>query len=224
LRYEVRPILLVASARLNVGRLGDNAMNKNRSAAERLRVVVVRAGFGRLSLAKGLARTDFAVTLIDRHSYHLFLPLLYQLASAGLSPVRVRGAIARYVTPCASCGRGWLARAGSDVERQIRATIDLRAMGKGMQSRLRARPRRIGFEDRHRDRPRRQPRGRRPCDVQKAKRLSKIAGAEPPLPPQLPEKRVSSAMGWCGLCAFRSLSIQVTALGRTSIPAMLFAR
>ncbi len=60
-------------------------MNKNRSAAERLRVVVVRAGFGRLSLPKGLARTDFAVMSIGRHNYHLFLPLLYQLATAGLS-------------------------------------------------------------------------------------------------------------------------------------------
>jgi NADH dehydrogenase len=64
-------------------------MNKNRSAAERLRVVVVGAGFGGLSLAKGLARTDFAVTLIDRHNYHLFQPLLYQVATAGLSPADI---------------------------------------------------------------------------------------------------------------------------------------
>jgi NADH dehydrogenase len=64
-------------------------MNKNRSAAERLRVVVVGAGFGGLSLAKGLARSDFAVTLIDRHNYHLFQPLLYQVATAGLSPADI---------------------------------------------------------------------------------------------------------------------------------------
>lgn len=50
------------------------------------RVVIVGAGFGGLSCAAGLARSRVAVTLIDRHNYHLFQPLLYQVATASLSP------------------------------------------------------------------------------------------------------------------------------------------
>ncbi len=41
------------------------------------RIVIVGAGFGGLACAKGLARTDAQVTLIDRRNYHLFVPLLY---------------------------------------------------------------------------------------------------------------------------------------------------
>jgi len=50
------------------------------------RVVIVGAGFGGLSCAAGLARARVAVTLIDRANYHLFQPLLYQVATASLSP------------------------------------------------------------------------------------------------------------------------------------------
>jgi NADH dehydrogenase FAD-containing subunit len=53
------------------------------------RVVIVGAGFGGLSCALGLARTNHAVTVIDRHNYHLFQPLLYQVATAGLSPADI---------------------------------------------------------------------------------------------------------------------------------------
>jgi len=50
------------------------------------RVVVVGAGFGGLTCAARLAGARAAVTLIDRHNYHLFQPLLYQVATAALSP------------------------------------------------------------------------------------------------------------------------------------------
>src|ERR1700730_1775241 len=49
-------------------------------------VVIVGAGFGGLEAAKKLAGEDVAVTVIDRTNYHLFQPLLYQVASAALSP------------------------------------------------------------------------------------------------------------------------------------------
>jgi NADH dehydrogenase/putative oxidoreductase len=49
------------------------------------RVVVVGAGFGGLTCAAQLAKAPVKVTLIDRHNYHLFQPLLYQVATAGLS-------------------------------------------------------------------------------------------------------------------------------------------
>ncbi len=56
-------------------------------AIDRLpRVVIVGAGFGGLNCAARLAREALQVTLIDRHNYHLFQPLLYQVATAALSP------------------------------------------------------------------------------------------------------------------------------------------
>jgi putative oxidoreductase len=49
-------------------------------------VVIVGAGFGGLRCAFRLARARVAVTLVDRHNYHLFQPLLYQVATTSLSP------------------------------------------------------------------------------------------------------------------------------------------
>jgi NADH:ubiquinone reductase (H+-translocating) len=57
---------------------------------DRKRVVIVGGGFGGLALARSLAQTDVDVALVDRENHHLFQPLLYQVATAGLSP----GAIA----------------------------------------------------------------------------------------------------------------------------------
>lgn len=59
------------------------------ATGEKQRVVIVGAGFGGLSLAKGLARAPYDVTVIDRHNYHLFQPLLYQVATAALSPADI---------------------------------------------------------------------------------------------------------------------------------------
>jgi NADH dehydrogenase len=50
------------------------------------RVVIVGAGFGGVACSRALRRTPVQVTLIDRHNYHLFQPLLYQVATAALSP------------------------------------------------------------------------------------------------------------------------------------------
>ena len=57
------------------------------------RVVIVGAGFGGLSAAKALAGKPFDVTVIDQHNYHLFQPLLYQVATAGLSPAEIASPI-----------------------------------------------------------------------------------------------------------------------------------
>jgi len=63
------------------------------------RVVIVGAGFGGLQAARSLARAPVRVTLIDRNNYHLFQPLLYQVATAALSPadiaVPIRGVLRR---------------------------------------------------------------------------------------------------------------------------------
>jgi NADH dehydrogenase len=56
---------------------------------DRPRVVVVGAGFGGLEAARKLARLPVDVTVIDRRNYHLFQPLLYQVATAALSPADI---------------------------------------------------------------------------------------------------------------------------------------
>ena len=50
------------------------------------RVVVVGGGFGGLHAGKALTGPDLEVTMLDRRNYHLFQPLLYQVATGGLSP------------------------------------------------------------------------------------------------------------------------------------------
>jgi NADH:ubiquinone reductase (H+-translocating) len=56
---------------------------------QRPRVVIVGAGFGGLSCARALSRAGVDITLIDRQNYHCFQPLLYQVATAALSPADV---------------------------------------------------------------------------------------------------------------------------------------
>ncbi len=48
--------------------------------------MIVGGGFAGLDAARGFAGADVRVTLLDRHNYHLFQPLLYQVATAALSP------------------------------------------------------------------------------------------------------------------------------------------
>ncbi|MFQ5351052.1 MAG: NAD(P)/FAD-dependent oxidoreductase, partial [Thermoanaerobaculia bacterium] len=55
----------------------------------RPRVVILGGGFGGLYAAKALARSPVDVTVVDRSNHHLFQPLLYQVATAGLSAVDV---------------------------------------------------------------------------------------------------------------------------------------
>ncbi len=52
-------------------------------------VVIVGGGFGGLNAARALSRRPVRVTLLDRRNYHLFQPLLYQVASAALSPADI---------------------------------------------------------------------------------------------------------------------------------------
>jgi NADH:ubiquinone reductase (H+-translocating) len=55
----------------------------------RPRIVIVGAGFGGLNAALALKHSDADITVIDQHNYHLFQPLLYQVATAGLSPNQI---------------------------------------------------------------------------------------------------------------------------------------
>jgi NADH:ubiquinone reductase (H+-translocating) len=56
-------------------------------------VVVVGGGFGGLAATRGLADTPVRITLIDRRNHHLFQPLLYQVATAGLNPADIAAPI-----------------------------------------------------------------------------------------------------------------------------------
>ena len=53
------------------------------------KIIIVGAGFAGLQTAKGLATSSFDLTIIDKNNYHLFQPLLYQVATAGLSPADI---------------------------------------------------------------------------------------------------------------------------------------
>jgi NADH:quinone reductase (non-electrogenic) len=57
------------------------------------RVVIIGGGFGGLRAARAFAGARVSVTLLDRHNYHLFQPLLYQVATASLSPGDIASAI-----------------------------------------------------------------------------------------------------------------------------------
>jgi len=59
----------------------------------RPRVVIVGAGFGGLNAARALAKAHVQVTVIDRKNFHTFQPLLYQVATAGLSPGEIAAPI-----------------------------------------------------------------------------------------------------------------------------------
>jgi len=50
------------------------------------KIVVIGAGFGGLEAVRSLKTADAEITLIDKRNHHLFQPLLYQVATAGLSP------------------------------------------------------------------------------------------------------------------------------------------
>ncbi|AWK87341.1 NAD(P)/FAD-dependent oxidoreductase [Azospirillum thermophilum] len=61
-------------------------------------VVIIGAGFGGLACAAALGSTNIRVTVIDRNNYHLFVPLLYQVATAALSPADIAQPIRRILS------------------------------------------------------------------------------------------------------------------------------
>jgi len=71
-------------------------------------VVIIGGGFGGLSAAKALRRAPVRVTVVDRHNHHLFQPLLYQVATATLSPGDIASPI-RWILRHARNTRVWLA-------------------------------------------------------------------------------------------------------------------
>lgn len=71
-------------------------MMKQKPAAQSVtkpRIVIIGAGFGGLAVVRGLRSVDAEITLIDRQNHHLFQPLLYQVATAALSPADIAAPI-----------------------------------------------------------------------------------------------------------------------------------
>ena len=64
-------------------------MSFNVPRTKRKRVIIVGGGFGGLKLAERLKGSQFQVVLVDRNNYHQFLPLIYQVASAGIEPTSI---------------------------------------------------------------------------------------------------------------------------------------
>ena len=64
---------------------------------DRHKVVILGGGFGGLAVAKGLKRADVDITLVDRCNYHLFQPLLYQVATGSLSPANIAAPLRQIV-------------------------------------------------------------------------------------------------------------------------------
>ena len=67
---------------------------------ENPRVIIVGAGFGGLEAAKKLSGENVRVTVIDRTNYHLFQPLLYQVATAALSPADIAAPVRAILSKC----------------------------------------------------------------------------------------------------------------------------
>jgi NADH:quinone reductase (non-electrogenic) len=80
----------------------------------RPRVVIVGAGFGGLTAARRIARLPVQITVVDRKNHHTFQPLLYQVATAGLSPGEIAAPIR------------WILRAHSNVEVLLEEVVDFK--------------------------------------------------------------------------------------------------
>jgi NADH dehydrogenase len=85
------------------------------------RVVIVGAGFGGLYAAQALKRAPVELTVIDRRNFHLFQPLLYQVATGGLSPGEIASPI-RHVLSRQRNTRVWLAEV-RDIDVQNRRLL-----------------------------------------------------------------------------------------------------
>src|SRR6187455_3233821 len=74
---------------LAVPEVGGSGKGKRMASEVRHRVLIIGGGFGGLCAARSLRRAPVQVTLVDRRNFHLFQPLLYQVATGALSPANI---------------------------------------------------------------------------------------------------------------------------------------
>ncbi len=122
---SARPLLLAAATAAGAAVLAarvDHRRRARRAAGPRWRVVVIGAGFGGLHAARRLARSpDVDLTVIDTQNHHLFQPLLYQVATAALSPTDIASPV-RGIIPATGRARV-LMRTVTGVDAQARAVL-----------------------------------------------------------------------------------------------------
>ncbi len=87
------------------------------------RVVIVGAGFGGLNAAQRLARAPVSITVIDRKNHHTFQPLLYQVATAGLSPGEIAAPIRSILRRHKNVEVLMAEVTGFDLERRVVQTV-----------------------------------------------------------------------------------------------------
>jgi NADH dehydrogenase len=88
------------------------------------RVVIVGSGFGGLNAAKTLAGADIKITVIDKKNHHTFQPLLYQVATAGLSPGEIAEPIRSILRKDKNIEVLMMEVTGFDLERKVVQTPD----------------------------------------------------------------------------------------------------
>src|SRR5712692_9613262 len=89
-------------------------MNLQPKKMPRAKVVIVGAGFAGLTAARHISRLPLQVTVVDRKNHHTFQPLLYQVATAGLSPGEIAAPIR------------WILRSHSNVEVLLEEVVDFK--------------------------------------------------------------------------------------------------
>src|SRR3982074_747353 len=95
------------------------------NSKEAARVVIVGAGFGGLNAARALARAPVQITVIDRKNHHTFQPLLYQVATAGLSPGEIASPIRSILSRHKNVEVLMAEVTGFDLERRLVETPEL---------------------------------------------------------------------------------------------------
>src|SRR5881227_2351421 len=90
------------------------------------RIAIVGAGFAGLNAAQAMARAPVRITVIDRKNHHTFQPLLYQVATAGLSPGEIAAPIREILGKYNNVEVLMAEVTGFDLERRVVETPDLK--------------------------------------------------------------------------------------------------
>ncbi len=101
------------------GATNESCLISSLRLMERPRVVIVGGGFGGLHAAKALATAPVEVVLIDRRNHHTFQPLLYQVATAGLSAIEIAEPIRRVLRKQGNATVLMGEVSGIDLERRV---------------------------------------------------------------------------------------------------------
>jgi NADH dehydrogenase len=100
-------------------------MTEKQEMTGKARVVIVGAGFGGLNAARALAKAPVQISVIDRKNFHTFQPLLYQVATAGLSPGEIAEPIRSILRSHRNVEVLMSEVTGFDLERRVVETPDL---------------------------------------------------------------------------------------------------